>query len=41
MTDSVRAGVTIPYSPEFAEMESNPDLLEKMRDDDRRQGVSR
>ena len=30
MTDNVRAGVTIPYSPEFAEMESNPGLLEKL-----------
>jgi hypothetical protein len=28
--DSIRAGVTIPYSPEFAEMESNPALLEKL-----------
>lgn len=32
MIDSVRAGVTIPYSPEFAETESNPGLLEKIRD---------
>jgi uncharacterized membrane protein len=31
-TDSVRAGVTIPYSPEFADMESNTALLEKLRD---------
>jgi uncharacterized membrane protein len=31
-TDSVRAGVTVPYSPEFAEMESNPALLEKLRE---------
>ena len=30
MTDTVRAGVSIPYSPEFAEMESNPALLEKI-----------
>jgi uncharacterized membrane protein len=30
--DSVRAGVSIPYSPEFAEMESNTALLERMRD---------
>lgn len=30
MTDNVRAGVTIPYSPEFAELESNPSLLEKI-----------
>jgi hypothetical protein len=28
--DSVRAGVTIPYSPEFAEMQSNPNLLENL-----------
>jgi uncharacterized membrane protein len=32
LTDSVRAGVTVPYSPEFAEMESNPALLEKLRE---------
>jgi uncharacterized membrane protein len=32
MSDNVRAGVTIPYSPEFAEMESNPGLLEKIKD---------
>ncbi len=30
--DSVRAGVTLPYSPEFAEMESNTALLERIRD---------
>ena len=30
MTDTVRTGVTIPYSPEFAEMESNPGLLKKI-----------
>ncbi|MBL8992068.1 MAG: hypothetical protein JNM63_01925, partial [Spirochaetia bacterium] len=30
MTGNVRAGVTIPYSPEFAELESNPSLLEKI-----------
>jgi uncharacterized membrane protein len=30
--DSVRAGVTIPYSPEFADMESNTALMEKLRD---------
>src|SRR6202030_4279960 len=30
MVDNVRAGVTIPYSPEFAEVESNPGLLESM-----------
>jgi uncharacterized membrane protein len=30
--DSVRSGVTIPYSPEFAVMESNAPLLERLRD---------
>jgi hypothetical protein len=30
--DSVRSGVTIPYSPEFADMESNTALLDKLRD---------
>jgi hypothetical protein len=30
--DSVRAGVSIPYSPEFAEMESNPSLLDRLRE---------
>jgi uncharacterized membrane protein len=30
--DQVRGAVTIPYSPEFAEMESNPALLEKLRE---------
>lgn len=30
ITDVIRAGVSIPYSPEFAEMESNPDLLERI-----------
>jgi len=30
-TDSVRAGVTIPYSPEFADMESNVGLMESLR----------
>lgn len=30
--DSVRYGVTIPYSPEFADMESNTALLEKLRE---------
>jgi uncharacterized membrane protein len=29
-SDSVRAGVTVPYSPEFAEMESNAPLMEKL-----------
>ena len=28
--DNIRAGVTIPYSPEFAEMESNPALLVRL-----------
>jgi uncharacterized membrane protein len=31
-TDNVRAGVSVPYSPEFAETDSNPALLEKIRD---------
>jgi uncharacterized membrane protein len=30
--DSVRSGVTVPYSPEFADLESNTALLEKLRD---------
>lgn len=30
-SDGIRAGVTIPYSPEFADMESNSALLEKLR----------
>jgi uncharacterized membrane protein len=30
--DSIRSGVTIPYSPEFADMESNPALLSRLRD---------
>lgn len=29
-TDSVRSGVTIPYSPEFADMESNSALMRKL-----------
>ncbi len=29
--DSARAGVTVPYSPEFADMESNVGLLEDLR----------
>jgi uncharacterized membrane protein len=29
--DSVRSGVTIPYSPEFADLESNTALLERLR----------
>jgi hypothetical protein len=30
--DGVRGGVTIPYSPEFSDMESNVALLDKLRD---------
>jgi hypothetical protein len=30
--DSVRAGVTLPYSPEFAELVSNTPLLERLRE---------
>jgi uncharacterized membrane protein len=30
VVDNVRAGVTIPYSPEFAEMDSNPTLLRRI-----------
>ena len=30
MFDNVRTGVTIPYSPEFAEMDSNPALLTRI-----------
>jgi hypothetical protein len=30
--DSVRAGVTLPYSPEFADLESNTPLLERIRE---------
>lgn len=30
--DSTRGGVTVPYSPEFAEVESNPILLERLRE---------
>jgi uncharacterized membrane protein len=30
--DSVRSGVTVPYSPEFADIESNTALLERLRD---------
>jgi hypothetical protein len=30
--DSVRAGVTLPYSPEFADLESNTPLLEHLRE---------
>jgi hypothetical protein len=30
--DSVRAGVSIPYSPEFADFESNTALMERVRD---------
>jgi hypothetical protein len=30
--DSVRAGVTLPYSPEFADLASNTPLLERLRE---------
>ncbi len=30
--DGVRAGATVPYSPEYAEMTSNTPLLERLRD---------
>jgi uncharacterized membrane protein len=30
--DSVRSGVTIPYSPEFADLESNSPLLKRLRE---------
>jgi uncharacterized membrane protein len=30
--DGIRSGVTVPYSPEFADLESNTALLEKLRD---------
>jgi uncharacterized membrane protein len=30
--DGVRSGVTVPYSPEFADLESDSALLEKLRD---------
>jgi hypothetical protein len=29
--DGVRAGVTLPYSPEFSELETNEELLERVR----------
>src|SRR5262249_14780085 len=32
VVDAVRGGVTIPYSPEFAEMEGNTALLERLRE---------
>ncbi|MSQ93599.1 MAG: VWA domain-containing protein [Gemmataceae bacterium] len=32
MIDTIRSGVSIPYSPEFAEMDSNPGLLDKVRE---------
>jgi hypothetical protein len=32
VADSIRGGVTVSYSPEFAEVESNPALLERLRD---------
>jgi hypothetical protein len=31
-TDSVRSGVTLPYSPEFADLESNTALLRRLAD---------
>lgn len=30
--DGIRSGVTVPYSPEFADMETNTALLEKIRE---------
>ena len=30
--DGIRSGVTVPYSPEFADMEANTALLEKVRE---------
>src|SRR5262249_30683005 len=30
--DSVRAGVTLPYSPEFSDLEANTVLLERLRE---------
>jgi uncharacterized membrane protein len=30
--DGIRGGVTVPYSPEFADLESNAALLERLRD---------
>ena len=32
-TDGIRAGVTMPYSPEFADLESNPALLKRLSDE--------
>jgi len=32
LSDSIRGGVTVPYSPEFAELQSNPALLERLRE---------
>jgi uncharacterized membrane protein len=32
VVEMVRGGVTVPYSPEFADMESNTGLLERLRD---------
>jgi uncharacterized membrane protein len=32
VVDSVRAGVTLPYSPEFSELESNTALLDRLRE---------
>jgi hypothetical protein len=31
-TDSIRSGVTLPYSPEFADLESNSALLKRLSD---------
>lgn len=31
-TDSIRSGVTLPYSPEFADLESNTALLDQLAD---------
>jgi hypothetical protein len=31
-SDSIRSGVTLPYSPEFADLESNTNLLDQLAD---------
>src|SRR5205814_3487986 len=31
-SDSIRSGVTLPYSPEFADLESNTNLLDQIAD---------
>src|SRR5262249_43221812 len=31
-TDSIRSGVTVPYSPEFADLESNTTLMKRLAD---------